>query len=182
MQPLASFSLWFPKNYSYYKTNLDRLFEYTGLRRIFPKSVFPSAALNCGPNVCTKKHTDLKNCPFGVCSVTSVGRFNPKTGGHLVLWELGIAVEFPPGSTILLPSATISHSNTPVAAGEVRASFTQYAAGGLFRWVDYGFQTENTLKKKNPKKHQEILRLRPDRWKIGVALYSTFAELKSWAQ
>lgn len=177
--PIASFALWFPKNYRYYKSNLDKLFERTGLRRIFPKSVFPSAALNCGPGVCTKKHTDCKNCPFGVCTVTSLGRFNPKTGGHLVLWELGIAVEFPPGSTILLPSATISHSNTPVAHGEVRASFTQYASGGLFRWVDYGFQTEKDLKKDRVA-YRNMLQAQPDRWRLGVSLYSTFAELKSW--
>lgn len=112
--------------------------------------------------------------------MTSLGRFNSKTGRHLILWELGLAVEFPAGSTILLPSATISHSNTTIMDGEVRASFTQYASGGLFRWVDHGFQTLEALRKKKPASYREMLRLRPERWKIGVSLYSTFAELKSW--
>lgn len=62
----------------------------------------------------------------------------------------------------------------------MRASFTQYASGGLFRWVDNGFQTVEALKKKSPSLYREMLQLKAERWKIGVSLYSTFAELKTW--
>lgn len=31
------------------------------------------------------------------------------------------------------------HGNTPIQAGDQRLGLTQYAAGGLFRWVENGF-------------------------------------------
>jgi len=54
-------------------------------------------------------------------------------GGHLGLWDLGIVVEFPPNSTILIPSSLIVHSNTPIQSDKVRYSIVQYATGHLFR-------------------------------------------------
>ncbi|KAJ6502980.1 hypothetical protein DFH09DRAFT_1102282 [Mycena vulgaris] len=44
-------------------------------------------------------------------------------------------------------SAIIRHSNVPVGAGEERFSFTQYTAGGLFRWIRNGFQTDEAWEK-----------------------------------
>ena len=64
-----------------------------------------------------------------------LGDFDPTKGSHLVLWECKLVIEFPPGSTILIPSAIITHSNVPIQAGEKRYSVTQYATGVLFRWV-----------------------------------------------
>ncbi|KAJ7745310.1 hypothetical protein B0H16DRAFT_1462826 [Mycena metata] len=99
-------------------------------------SVFASATFNLGPHAWIFKHRDFLNLPFGWCPVTALGDFDPTQGGHLVLWDLKLLIEFPPGSTILIPSATLAHSNIPVAKTEYRASFTQYSAGGLFRYVD----------------------------------------------
>jgi hypothetical protein len=70
-----------------------------------------------------------------------LGNFDPDYGGHLILWDLGLVIRFPPGSTILIPSALIRHSNVPIRAHEQRGSFVQYTAGGLFRWVQNGFKT-----------------------------------------
>ncbi|KIM35213.1 hypothetical protein M413DRAFT_48192, partial [Hebeloma cylindrosporum] len=137
------FALWNSLVHGYYLRYLKILFEkMPELQRIFERSVFPAAAFNFGPNVWTHKHRDVLNCPFGWCAIQALGRFDPTKGGHLVLWELGLVVEFPPGSLILIPSATLTHSNTPIAEGDVRASFTQYCAGGLFWFVDYGFRKE----------------------------------------
>jgi hypothetical protein len=74
-----------------------------------------------------------------MCAVTALGDYNYKLGGHLVLWECKLVLEFPPGATVLLPSACISHSNIPIQANESRYSFTQYSAGSLFRFVDQNF-------------------------------------------
>ncbi|KAJ7713639.1 hypothetical protein B0H14DRAFT_2298336, partial [Mycena olivaceomarginata] len=68
------------------------------------------------------------------------GNFGPHLGRHLVLWDLKLVVEFPAGALILLPSATVTHSNVPVQAGDEHVSFTQFTAGGLFRFMDYGFR------------------------------------------
>ncbi|KAF8125540.1 hypothetical protein K438DRAFT_2002046 [Mycena galopus ATCC 62051] len=49
------------------------------------------------------------------------------------------------GSTILIPSAILRHSNVGIAANERRYSFTQYSAAGMFRWVDNGFRSDVTV-------------------------------------
>ena len=110
-------------------------------RRSANHSIAFSLPPNLGPQVVCFPHVDCANLPFGLCAVTAVGDFDPSKGGHLVLWDCKLLVEFPLGSTILILSAVLAHSNTKVAIHEKRFSFTQYAAGGLFRWVDHAFQT-----------------------------------------
>ena len=95
-------------------------------------------------------HNDHANLAFGWCAIQSLGEFDARTGGHLMLQQLGLVVEFPAGSTILIPSATISHGNTPIAQHERRASLVHYTAGGLFRWVEYGFRSWKTLQEEDP--------------------------------
>lgn len=97
-----------------------------------------------------------------------------------MLWDLQLVIEFPPGSTILIPSAVLRHSNTAIQKGEERYSFTQYTAGGLFRWVDHGFQKEDEyyagLSKEEAVEEEEAMQ---GRWKMGLGLFSTLDELKS---
>ncbi|KZP30363.1 hypothetical protein FIBSPDRAFT_908068 [Athelia psychrophila] len=81
-------------------------------------------------------------CCICRCAVTALGDYDPTLGGHLILWDLKLIIEFPPGSTVLIPSAIFTHSNTAIQEGESRYSFTQYTSGGLFRWVEHGFQGE----------------------------------------
>ncbi len=95
-------------------------------------SIFSCATFNFGPRTLCFRHTDSGNLPFGWCTITALGWFDPKRGGHLVLWDLKLIIDFPPGSTILIPSAILLHSNTAIAPGERRYSFTQYTSGGLF--------------------------------------------------
>ncbi|KAJ7680001.1 hypothetical protein B0H14DRAFT_3535987 [Mycena olivaceomarginata] len=141
----AAFRVWAPRLHKYYVDHNTRLrSRFPDLKCPFPKSVFACAAFNFG-NVWTFKHRDVCNLPFGWCAVQSLGNFDPHLGGHLVLWDLKLVVEFPAGALILLPSATVAHSNVPVQAGDERVSFTQFTAGGLFRFVDYGFRTEAGL-------------------------------------
>ncbi|KAJ7898170.1 hypothetical protein B0H14DRAFT_2332259, partial [Mycena olivaceomarginata] len=145
--------------------------------RPFPQSVFSCAAFNFGSNVWTFKHHDVCNLPFGLCAVQSLGRFDPKRGGHLVLWDLKLVVEFSPGALILLPSATIAHSNIPVDAGDERISFTQFTAGGLFRYVDNRFRTQADFAADDPEEYAKAMDACVSRWADGLALYSTVEEL-----
>lgn len=109
--------------------------------------------------------------------MTALGKFDPTLGGHLILWDLGIAVEFPAGSTILIPSATLTHSNLPVQQGEIRMSFTQYASGGLFRFVHNGFRTEKVFAAQDPQGFAEMNELKGNRWLESLNLFSTVDEL-----
>lgn len=123
-----------PDLYNYYDGSFKDLIDSDQrLERLFDESIWAAAGYNFGPHTITAKHRDFANLPFGICSITALGNYDPTLGGHIVLWDLGLVIEFPPGSTILIPSAAIAHSNTPVACHENRASFTQFTAGGLFR-------------------------------------------------
>ena len=123
------------------------------------------------------EHRDAKNLPFGWCMITALGEFDPTKGGYFVLSDLKIFIEFPPGSTILIPSATLRHCNIPVQSSETRTSFTQFAAGDLFRYVQCGFMTEKELAGVDPEKYAEMLEKKKSRWARGVELFSTESEL-----
>ena len=164
--------------YRDYATKLDMLFEhYPELDYNWSNSVFPAASFNFGPNALSYEHTDHGNRAAGWCSIYCDGDFDPQCGGHLILRQFGIVVEFPPGSTILIPSACITHGNVPTQAGETRWSFTQYAAGGLFRFVDYGFRTWTTLLKEDDDHAQKLLGQRDARWAEEVNLLSRVDKL-----
>jgi hypothetical protein len=172
----ACFALWSPNIYDYYWTHLTMLWEkMPGLQRNFAKSIFTAITFNFGPDVWTFKHRDPRNCPFGWCAIQALGNFNPKLGGHLVLWDLKMVIEFPPGALILIPSATLTHSNIPTQEGESRASITQYCAGGLFRYVDNGFRLQNQLKSHELAKMNE---LKKSRYLMGIGLFSTLDEVQ----
>lgn len=107
-----------------------------------------------------------------------LGEFDYTKGGHLVLWEVQLVIEFPSGTTILLPSATISHSNVAIANNERRYSFTQYSAGGLFRWVNNNFQRAVDYKASlKAKVRTAYLAEEKARWKFGLGLLSRLQDL-----
>lgn len=146
-------------------------------QRNFFRSVFPCCTINLGDQVCCYKHRDVLNCPFGWCAITALGKFDAAKGGHLILWDLKLVINFPAGATVLIPSATLVHSNTPVAANESRLSFTQYCAGPILRFVDQGFRTEKMLRSEDPEMYQSFQASKPHRWQQGMALFSTMEEL-----
>lgn len=172
---------WQPKIYHYYVDRLGKLHaEYPTLHRNFASSVFEATTYNLGPRTTCFRHRDFGNLPFGMCAVTALGEFDYMKGGHLVLWEAHLVIEFPPGTTILLPSAIISHSNVAVASNESRSSFTQYSAGSLFRWVDNHFQRAADYKAKlKGRELTDYLSEEKGRWKFGLGLLSRLDEVES---
>ncbi|KAJ6527490.1 hypothetical protein B0H19DRAFT_969845 [Mycena capillaripes] len=142
----SGLACYFPKLYADYCGALRGIYEsQPELEQLFGNSVFPAATWNLGPDVVTEGHEDGLNAPHGMCSVTSAGEYKHKRGGHLYLKQLKVVFEFPSGSTVLIPSASIAHGNTAIEDGETRYSMTQYAAGELFRWAAYGRQSAKSL-------------------------------------
>ncbi|KAH6911219.1 hypothetical protein BKA70DRAFT_1099935 [Coprinopsis sp. MPI-PUGE-AT-0042] len=171
-------SMWFPGFYAFAKEHLDSLYcRMPELSRNFLRSVYPRVAFNLGSSGCTLPHLDIMNCPFSLCSIQAFGAFNHKTGGHLVLPNLKLVIEFPSGSLILTPSATLRHAKTPILAGERRSSFTQYCPGGLFRYVDNDFKTETALKTADPLLYKKNMELKKQRWKMELGLWNSLSEL-----
>ncbi|KAJ6520668.1 hypothetical protein DFH09DRAFT_1331664 [Mycena vulgaris] len=91
--------------------------------------------------------------------------------------DLKMVIEFPHAATILLPSATIAHSNIPVGAHEARGSFTQYTPGGLIRYVDNGFRTEGELEEEDPEEYARLAALKETHWAMGIGMLSTVDNL-----
>ena len=105
------------------------------IRRTFQGHPMAGTTFNFGPQSCCYPHKDFKNLSWGWCSITSLGTYDPTKGGHLALWDLKLVVEFPPYSTIFIPSALLMHGNATIASDETRMTVTQYNSGGLFTWV-----------------------------------------------
>ncbi|KAJ7657028.1 hypothetical protein B0H17DRAFT_1213663 [Mycena rosella] len=139
----TAFAAWAPRLYKYYHEHDTALRKHLPhLPRNFAGSVFSCAAFNFGPSIWTFCHHDVLN------------------GGHLVLWDLKMVIEFPHGALILLPSATIAHSNVPVKDNEERISFTQFTAGGLICYVDNGFRMERELADGDPAEFERLAALK----------------------
>ncbi|KAJ7610348.1 hypothetical protein FB45DRAFT_761241 [Roridomyces roridus] len=142
----SAYAYWAPKLYAEYVRDLKALFaHHDGLQHNFNNSIFPAVTFNCSSNAVSFEHTDYQNNPGGWCAITSAGSFDPCKSALFYMKQIKLMVEFPSGSTVCIPSGTISHGNTPLSLGETRYSMTQYAAGGLFRYVKYGFKTAKQL-------------------------------------
>ncbi|KAF6747731.1 hypothetical protein DFP72DRAFT_821395, partial [Ephemerocybe angulata] len=174
------FALIAPMLYHRYASDLGALFaHHSELQWNFDNSVFPAASFNCGPQSISIEHFDHNNLSFRLCALTPLGTFDWKKGGHLVLHGLKLLVEFPPVSVALLPSAAMKHSNTPIQPGEEHMSMAQYAAGGLFRWVAYGFKAGTKLSSTGAGRAYKVAVDGTDdvRWNDGLGLYSKVASL-----
>ncbi|KAJ7081481.1 hypothetical protein C8R43DRAFT_909858, partial [Mycena crocata] len=140
-------------------------------------SVFTTATFNFGPATVTLPHLDPGNLAWGWCAITALGLFDPDRGGHLILWDLKMIIRFPPGSTILLPSAILRHSNVKIGVNETRFSFTQFTPAGIFRWVYNGFRTDKDVNSSScttEELRQRRARDRAERWREGVGMYRTW--------
>jgi len=168
-----------PKVYEYVASNLAQLFEHhPDLDRNFGNSIFPAASFNFGPDSVCFLHTDAGNAAYFWCPITAFGDYDPTKGGHLILPDLQLVIEFPPGSTILIPSAIMRHGNTPIQEGESRFSFTQYCAGGLIRWVNHGFRTEKSLRADDYEAWKEMNLDKGARAAWALGLFSKYTELE----
>lgn len=179
-QFLGALAFYYPKIYASYQTNLDLLFTHDpGLRRNFSNSIYPAMTINAGPSTVSLGHTDSGNVPGGICTLTALGDYDYRLGGHLILFDLGLIIEFPPGSTILLPSATLRHGNTTIQRGESQYSIAQYCSGGLIRWVRYGFRTRGDILREEggTERLSRIEGEGDERWQEALAMFSTVEDL-----
>ena len=121
-------------------------------------------AINFGPRVGTYKHRDMLNCPYGMCVIQALGNFDHTKGGHLILGQLNLMMEFPAGFLALIPSATITHSNSPVSRNETRFYFTQFCPGVFCDMLTMDFKAEDPMgfagmSRKKPSQWAERLQL-----------------------
>ncbi|KAJ7789145.1 hypothetical protein B0H14DRAFT_3503324 [Mycena olivaceomarginata] len=173
------FAMWAPMLFAFYQAQMALLAAWNrALRWNFIGSVFAACTFNFGPRVICASHLDFANLSWGWCALTALGDFDPDLGGHLILWDLRLVIRFPPGSTILLPSAIVRHSNVPIQAHERRSSFAQYTAAGLFRWVRNGFRTDEDFERSASKEEQAKREAEHERrWEEGMKMFSVIDDL-----
>ncbi|KAJ7672955.1 hypothetical protein B0H14DRAFT_2394264, partial [Mycena olivaceomarginata] len=165
-----------PDLHAHYSTTLDHLHQWNHqLKRNFLPSisVFAAATFNFGLRTVTYPHLDFANLAWGWCAITALGDFDPDKGGHLILWDLKLIIRFPPGCTILIPSALIRHSNTSIQPHEKRFSFTQYTPAGIFRFVANGFRSDVDVNASVMTDAERVARedARRNRWVEGLKMY-----------
>ena len=195
LRPVDAFETYGQRNYNYMKHTVERIrasydgpSSGPGLRKPYDGKVgvFPCRSFNLGGQAVTVPHVDEKNLAHSWCAVTALGCFDPSLGGHLVLWDFGLAVKFPPGSTILIPSALFVHSNASIQQGETRASIVQFAAGGLFRWSERGHMTEKEWAgQATNEDHQRDRDKQASHWGDAVDMFTPLEELidsGSWSK
>ncbi|TRM64738.1 hypothetical protein BD626DRAFT_399710, partial [Schizophyllum amplum] len=176
-------SCWGPRLMRFYRKYGRRLrARHPHLKRNFRHSAWAAITINHGPRTITLPHRDFSNVPWGWCPITALGRFDYRRGGHLILWDLRLVIQFPPGSTIIIPSSVLTHSNVAIGRHEKRFSITQYTAGGLIRWVDQGFRKkEDYIAALSPSQRAAQAAEAKTRYCDGLALYSTLDELRKLA-
>ncbi|EIW80038.1 hypothetical protein CONPUDRAFT_16678, partial [Coniophora puteana RWD-64-598 SS2] len=127
-----------PKLFRYQEKHLRAIHAHNpALTRILP-SVYPAITFNVGNAIICCRHRDPSDLAHGWCAIWAGGNYNPDMGGHLILYEWGLVIRFPPGSVIFIPSSIVNHGNTLIQEGETRVSFTQYCSGALIRWAEFG--------------------------------------------
>ncbi|KAJ7029551.1 hypothetical protein C8F04DRAFT_1264817 [Mycena alexandri] len=94
-------------------------------------SVFSAATFEFGPHL---QETNRRHEAASWSVLLALGNYKHRHGGHVIFWDLGLAVAFPPGSCILIPSGLIRYSFVKVRPHETRYSLMQWAGAGIGRW------------------------------------------------
>ncbi|KAF7373695.1 hypothetical protein MSAN_00580500 [Mycena sanguinolenta] len=108
-------------------------------------SVFSAATFEFGGPHCRNTPTGAPD-RFHAATwsvLTSLGRYVPLSGGHIIFWDLGLVVTFPPGASILIPTGVIRYSFIKFRPGEHRYSLLQWAGTGISRWFQNGHHMDN---------------------------------------
>ncbi len=174
----AMLATYAPRVYLKMRRRLRLLYmHHSTLQLNFKNSIYPAAHFNFGPNSVCFEHTDYANDPVNWCHVTALGRYDPTKGGHIILFPLRIAVEFPPSASALIPSGVVRHANVAIQPGEMRQAFTQFCPGGLLRWVDGGFQTLKDFGTRDPQGKADFDAQLDERTRTSVRYFSRWDEL-----
>jgi hypothetical protein len=87
-------------------------------------------------------------------------------------------VEFPPSSTILIPSALITHYNTPVKDNETRFSIVQYVQGAYLGGLRMGSrQIRHGMKMLPAEMKEQRERDDAERWEKFLDMFTKYEEL-----
>lgn len=167
---------WFPSIFELYTEVQIRyhLLEAVFDNFIFPGSCFCGTSLNGGPRALSKEHVDCRNLVAGICLIAAIGNFNHRTSAHLILREPKAILEVMDGDMVIIPSGSVTHSNSSLKEGEWRMSLVQYTSGALFRRLFYGGLAPSVTTKKEK---DALDKVGMQRWLQCWGLFPTLADL-----
>jgi hypothetical protein len=148
--------------------------RYPWLKKPFEGSIFPTLSVNFGPRSVLSGHRNHLNAAGVPCAITALGSYNPVRGGHIILFEYGLVIEFLPTSTIYILSGCVRHANTKLQPDETRFSMIQYMPVGLWRHVAYGFRVTRDL---TPAEEAEVAQTAPTRLQQVLSMLSTIGSV-----
>ncbi|KAJ6463771.1 hypothetical protein C8R47DRAFT_992398, partial [Mycena vitilis] len=167
-----------PRLHAHVGETKDALLEHdSSLRDNYTGGAFPSTEYFFGNEESAPRLDDL-DMPWSWRALTSLGSYNPRWGGELILWDEKKVIRFPPGTTFLFPSSFIRYSFTHVREGEMQYAFSQYAHAGLFRFVENGFLSEANFEKTAWSAQKDVRdKVRDARMVNALGMYSHLDEI-----
>lgn len=136
----------FPQHRQMYLSLRDRLGIKPGKdSHVYESSPFLGTSINLGPMSESRTHRDPQNLAGGICAIGAFGRFDHRVSGHLILVEPKLIIEMKHGDVVVIPSAAVTHCNSPLHEGDDRVSVVQYTAAGCFRYNYQGDRTQGEM-------------------------------------
>ncbi|KAH7872154.1 uncharacterized protein C8R40DRAFT_1053013 [Lentinula edodes] len=169
----AGLQTYWPKLHQFLSNLLEHiLMDCPDIRRLFAGCCYGACHLNLH-NAATLDHEDYYNILFALCAVYASGKYDHTRSGHLIAWSLGIVAQFPAGSAAFLPSACVTHANTPIdsKSGEHRSSIAFFTSAGLARWYHNGYMSDKEfMERASPRQLSAWKDYRSRLWKAGLEL------------
>jgi hypothetical protein len=133
----------FPEAYKHAYDRLSRLYkEVPSLMQGLPfhSSIYPACTFHFGPQSVSCTQQDMPGFPR---AMSALGDFDDVRGGHLVLVDHDLAIQFPSGTSIVI-SSTTRYRIAAVSAGEHHYTLTQYFPTSLVNYIERnGMPTED---------------------------------------
>ncbi|KAJ3823095.1 hypothetical protein F5880DRAFT_1482882 [Lentinula raphanica] len=165
---LAAF---FPALHRFLSSLLNRILsDNSSIRRMFQGCCYGACHFNLH-SAATRKHEDYFNILFSMCAIYASGDYDYTRSGHFIAWSLGLVTQFPPGTALFIPSAPVTHANTPIPSHQHRSSIAFFTSSGLGRWYQNGYMSDKDFKAQaTPKQLQSWKDLRSKLWEVGLEL------------
>ncbi|KAJ7734683.1 hypothetical protein B0H16DRAFT_1327444 [Mycena metata] len=118
-------------------------------------SVFSAATFELGGPHCRTVAQGVPHCflPGALSILTVLGNYNHNRGGHVILWELGFVVCFPPGVSIIIPTGVVHYSFVRICPSKTRYSLLQWAGSGIARYMRNGFNFDSDFTQGSREQH-----------------------------
>ncbi|KAE9385964.1 hypothetical protein BT96DRAFT_799904, partial [Gymnopus androsaceus JB14] len=167
----AGLQAYFPKLHLFYCNLLACILgNNPEIAQMFEGCCYGACHLNLH-NASTMDHEDWYNILFGMCAVYSSGHFDHTCSGHFIAWSLGVVTQFLPACALYVPSACVTHANTPIAGHETRSSIAFFMSAGLARWYQNGYMSDKEYKERASVEQVQVWNAsRAKLWEVGLEL------------